>query len=92
VSNLTPFDKLILGCSGRFALSDDSHGPKLVGLNYARLHAYIQATGVKEIWYLERYEERNAGGRRVRPVKAGDEWHMRLQRTLELQKEDGKGS
>jgi hypothetical protein len=37
---------------GKLCLSDDSHGPAYVGLNYTRLKAYMMKQNVKEIWYL----------------------------------------
>ncbi|EIW74067.1 histidinol-phosphatase [Coniophora puteana RWD-64-598 SS2] len=46
------WEVLIKQYGGRFALSDDSHKPEAVGLNYARLHDYLQAAGVTELWHL----------------------------------------
>ncbi|KAG6828700.1 hypothetical protein H0H87_001113, partial [Tephrocybe sp. NHM501043] len=37
--------EMILKHRGRFALSDDSHGPHAVGLNYRRLPEYLKSTG-----------------------------------------------
>ncbi|KAF9530503.1 Polymerase/histidinol phosphatase-like protein [Crepidotus variabilis] len=54
---------------GRFALSDDSHGPEQVGLNFHRLPAYFQAVGITELWYLAESETPNDAGRNVRPVR-----------------------
>ncbi|CCM00360.1 uncharacterized protein FIBRA_02390 [Fibroporia radiculosa] len=48
--------KLILESGGRFALSDDSHGPHAVGLNYNKLFEYARKIGVEELWYLKRSE------------------------------------
>lgn len=60
----------MISLGGRFTLSDDSHGPPAVGLNYSRLHTYAKETlGLQEIWHLERCQERNAGGRKVKAVK-----------------------
>ncbi|KAF8314416.1 histidinol-phosphatase, partial [Clavulina sp. PMI_390] len=70
--------ELILSLGGRFTLSDDSHGPHAVGLNYSRLHTYAKdVLGLKDIWHLERCEEKNAGGRKVKAVKweGSGEWH-----------------
>jgi histidinol-phosphatase (PHP family) len=38
--------------NGKLCLSDDSHGPAYVGLNYTRLKEYMIKQGVKELWYL----------------------------------------
>ncbi|KAH7882870.1 Polymerase/histidinol phosphatase-like protein [Phlebopus sp. FC_14] len=51
--------KLILRLGGRFALSDDSHGPGRVGENYARMRDYLRRMGLKELWFLSR----SSGGR-----------------------------
>lgn len=66
--------QLILGFGGRFALSDDSHGPDAVGQNYALMFEYLRRTGVAEIWYLERSDQTNVGGRYVRPARLEGEW------------------
>ncbi|KZT09920.1 histidinol phosphate phosphatase H [Laetiporus sulphureus 93-53] len=67
--------QLIMKHSGRFALSDDSHGPHAVGLDYDRMAGYAQRIGINELWTLERKERRNAGGRYLHPVKVeGDCW------------------
>ncbi|EDR10230.1 uncharacterized protein LACBIDRAFT_248175 [Laccaria bicolor S238N-H82] len=67
-------DILILNCGGRFALSDDSHGPRFVGLNYHRLLDYLHAQGVTDIWLLQPSKTPNAAGRSIRPVKFEGEW------------------
>lgn len=59
---------------GHFALSDDSHGPHAVGLNYSRMKDYIRRMGVKEIWTLEDSVNPNAGGRCVRPRRIDGDW------------------
>lgn len=46
------FFQLIAQLGGRFCLSDDSHGPQAVGLNYGRLRDYLVANKVENIWYL----------------------------------------
>ncbi|RDB16037.1 putative histidinol-phosphatase [Hypsizygus marmoreus] len=66
--------EVILKHGGRFALSDDSHGPHAVGLNYHRLAEYLRAVGVSELWYLQRCETPNSAGRNVRPVRVDGEW------------------
>lgn len=47
-----PLPQLILELGGRLCLSDDSHGPLAVGLNYGRLRSYLVARDVRQIWYL----------------------------------------
>jgi histidinol-phosphatase (PHP family) len=59
---------------GRFALSDDSHGPQVVGLNYPRLRDYLLRIGVRELWTLERTSTPNAGGRHTEPVRVSGNW------------------
>lgn len=58
---------------GRFTLSDDSHGPHAVGLNYSRMRDYILRVGIKDIWILERSVEVNSGDRFTHPRKVGDD-------------------
>ncbi|KAJ7692884.1 Polymerase/histidinol phosphatase-like protein [Mycena rosella] len=65
--------EIILKNGGRLALSDDSHGPQAVGLNYGRLPEYLQRAGVTELWFLEHSEAPNAAGRHVRAKKM-DPW------------------
>lgn len=45
--------QLIISKNGRLCLSDDSHGPQAVGLNYHRLKDYLKSNGVETIWYLQ---------------------------------------
>lgn len=67
--------QLIMDLGGRFALSDDAHGADIVGLNYDRLRSYLVDTlGVPSIWYLERCNELNRGGRKVRAVEIKGSW------------------
>ncbi|KAG9003829.1 histidinolphosphatase [Tulasnella sp. JGI-2019a] len=66
--------ELIISKRGKLVLSDDSHGPHAVGLNYHLLFDYINLVGVRDLWYLERCRERNAGGRRTRAVKMPQDW------------------
>ena len=61
---LTPC-QAIAAAGGRFALSDDSHGPHAVGLNYGRLHEYAQRAGVGALAVLAESETPNAAGRFV---------------------------
>ncbi|KAG6847432.1 hypothetical protein H0H93_008155 [Arthromyces matolae] len=70
--------ELIQKHGGRFALSDDSHGPQAVGLNYHRLHQYLDDVGVNEIWYLQKSETANAAGRRVEPRKLQGNWRQHV--------------
>jgi histidinol-phosphatase (PHP family) len=58
---------------GRFALSDDSHGPQSVGLNYRRTAEYGRQLGVNELWYLEASAAGNGRGRPVHAVRV-DKW------------------
>jgi histidinol-phosphatase (PHP family) len=44
--------QLIISLNGRLCLSDDSHGPLAVGLNYHRLYSYLRSHSVDELWYL----------------------------------------
>jgi len=47
---------LIVQSGGRVCLSDDSHGPQAVGLNYHRLPAYLRTMRIEQLWYLKRAE------------------------------------
>ncbi|KXN84602.1 putative histidinol-phosphatase [Leucoagaricus sp. SymC.cos] len=71
------FFQLILKNGGRFALSDDSHGPHAVGLNYDRAYEYLKLLNVTELWYLEPSTEPNYAGRKVRAVKL-ENWSSHL--------------
>lgn len=62
--------RMIRSVHGRIALSDDSHGVQQVGLNYHRLHDYLEHEGVDEIWYLER----DPSPRSSDPAKLWDEF------------------
>jgi len=66
--------ELILKENGRFVLSDDSHGPAAVGLNYHRLFQYLRDLGVHELWHLRQSPNENAGGRRTAPIKLDGQW------------------
>ncbi|KAJ7722849.1 Polymerase/histidinol phosphatase-like protein [Mycena metata] len=66
--------QIILKHGGRLALSDDSHGPHAVGLNYARLPEYLKRAGVTELWFLEHSETPNASGRNIKATKMDRPW------------------
>ncbi|KAF7342229.1 Histidinol-phosphatase [Mycena venus] len=66
--------QIILQHGGRLTLSDDSHGPHAVGLNYGRLPEYIQRAGIKELWFLEHSDTPNASGRNVRATRMDQPW------------------
>ncbi|KAG8928583.1 histidinolphosphatase [Tulasnella sp. 417] len=66
--------KLIISKGGRLCLSDDSHGPSAVGLNFHLLYDYMVRMGVRDLWYLERHDERNVAGRKVRAVQYNGDW------------------
>ncbi|KAK0205151.1 Polymerase/histidinol phosphatase-like protein [Desarmillaria ectypa] len=66
--------EIILKHGGRFTLSDDSHGPHAVGLNYDRVAKYLRSVSVAELWYLQRSMNVNAAGRKIQPVRLEGEW------------------
>ncbi|KAI8980632.1 histidinol phosphate phosphatase H [Trametes punicea] len=68
--------EIIRQAGGRFVLSDDSHGPHAVGLNYHRIPEYARRVGIDELWVLERAEGsvRNAAGRSVVPRRVSGNW------------------
>ncbi|PIL25971.1 hypothetical protein GSI_11725 [Ganoderma sinense ZZ0214-1] len=66
--------KVILQNDGRFALSDDSHGPHAVGLNYHRLVEYGRRVGITELWVLRISSSPNAAGRNVCPQRLEGQW------------------
>lgn len=59
---------------GRLALSDDSHGPHAVGLNYDRLREYLLRIGVNELWRLEHSARPNVAGRHIAALKVEGKW------------------
>jgi histidinol-phosphatase (PHP family) len=71
---LTKSPKCIIKSGGRFTLSDDSHGPHAVGLNYDRLRDYVQRIGLKELWYLGHGERSEVSGRCLVPIVATIDW------------------
>jgi len=66
--------ELIIKHGGRVALSDDSHGPHAVGLNYDRLAEYLRQVGLGELWFLKYSARPNAIGRHVCSVKVEGNW------------------
>jgi len=66
--------RMIIGEGGRFTLSDDSHGPHGVALNYGRMAQYLRKLGVYELWALQRSETANAGARYTRARKTQGNW------------------
>lgn len=50
--------KAFLARSGKFCLSDDSHGVEQVALNYHQLHSFLQKTGIRTLHYLTHAQER----------------------------------
>ncbi|KAJ6515378.1 Polymerase/histidinol phosphatase-like protein [Mycena sanguinolenta] len=66
--------QIIVQHGGRLTLSDDSHGPTSVGLNYARLPEYLHRAGVTELWFLEYSDTPNTSGRHSRAVKMDRHW------------------
>jgi histidinol-phosphatase (PHP family) len=66
--------QLIRKYNGRLALSDDSHGPRAVALNYDGLYSYLRRMGVDELWYIQESEQPNVGGRFVKAVKMDGSW------------------
>ncbi|KAI0824469.1 histidinol-phosphatase [Trametes gibbosa] len=68
---------IVLQEGGRFALSDDSHGPQAVGLNYHQVLDYARRVGIKELWRLERRSTaraQNAAGRELVPRQVARPW------------------
>ncbi|EPQ50302.1 histidinol phosphate phosphatase H [Gloeophyllum trabeum ATCC 11539] len=64
----------ILQLGGRLVLSDDSHGPQAVGLNYDLVKEYLTNMGVTQLHYLQISEEPNNFGRHVVAVKVENHW------------------
>lgn len=65
---------LIMKHRGRVALSDDSHGPHAVGLNYDRLAEYLRRVGLGELWFLKHSAKPNAVGRHVYSIRVDGNW------------------
>ncbi|KAI0340246.1 histidinol phosphate phosphatase H [Trametopsis cervina] len=66
--------KIIRDYGGRFVLSDDSHGPHAVGLNYTRLAEYVRRVGIEELWLIEQANSLNPSGRLSRCKKLEGSW------------------
>ncbi|KAJ7482002.1 Polymerase/histidinol phosphatase-like protein [Mycena latifolia] len=66
--------EVILKNGGRLTLSDDSHGPHAVGLNYGHIPEYLQRAGVTELWFLEHSDTLNAAGRHVQATRMDRQW------------------
>lgn len=64
----------IIACQGRFALSDDSHGPHAVGLHYDQAAKYLHSLGVRELWHLQKSDTLNVAGRTTRVVIVEGNW------------------
>ncbi|KAG8722989.1 histidinolphosphatase [Ceratobasidium sp. 395] len=60
--------ELIKSLGGGFVLSDDSHGPAAVGLNYDRLLSYVQEMSIKKVAHLETGTQCSKSGRQIHPV------------------------
>ncbi|KAH9884664.1 polymerase/histidinol phosphatase-like protein [Cubamyces lactineus] len=83
--------EIILQAGGRFVLSDDSHGPHAVGLNYHRIPEYARRMGISELWVLERDAQvQNAAGRNVVLRRVPGQWleHPFWSRKLEEQEKN----
>ncbi|KAH8112391.1 histidinol phosphate phosphatase H [Phellopilus nigrolimitatus] len=68
--------ELVLNFGGRFTISDDSHGPHAVGLNYNKLHRYLRDIGIEELWYLSKDTQTELGREKrcLKPVKLIGDW------------------
>ena len=57
-------------------MSDDSHGPHAVGLNYDKLYRYLRNVGIQELWYLKDTLETvaGAGARRLKAERLEGNW------------------
>ncbi|KAG9313669.1 polymerase/histidinol phosphatase-like protein [Chiua virens] len=65
---------LILDLGGRFALSDDSHGPHRVGENYPQMRDYLRRLGIQELWYLTRTPAGTPFERGLSPTRVPGNW------------------
>jgi len=61
--------RMIQGEGGKFALSDDSHGPERVGLNFNQLKLWAQGLRIEGVWKLERR------GGKIEAVEVNDVWN-----------------
>ncbi|KAG7090038.1 hypothetical protein E1B28_011658 [Marasmius oreades] len=66
--------RVIVAEGGRFALSDDSHGPHAVGLNYHRVAEYLETQKISQIWFLRHDERSTHKGRCVKAVRLPGDW------------------
>jgi len=66
--------EIIIKNGGRVALSDDSHGPHTVGLNYDQLAKYLRRVGLGELWFLGHSARPNAVGRHVSSIRVEGNW------------------
>ncbi|KAG2353757.1 Polymerase/histidinol phosphatase-like protein [Suillus spraguei] len=69
-------DVLIQEKSGRFALSDDSHGPRTVGQYYLNVADYLVHVGITELWCLDRSSGPNHNGRYTSPRRIEGDWRL----------------
>ncbi|KAG8762518.1 histidinolphosphatase [Ceratobasidium sp. 423] len=60
--------KLIQSLDGTFVLSDDSHGPAAVGLNYDKLTKYIEEMGITKVGWFEKAISPNRADRFLKPT------------------------
>jgi histidinol-phosphatase (PHP family) len=68
---------LIRDLGGRFVLSDDSHGPKAVGLNYDRVFRFLREDiDLKELYFLKRTGGivKSKAVRNVEVARVADQW------------------
>lgn len=66
--------QLIFELGGRFALSDDSHGPHRVGEHYPRMRDYLRQLGVKELWHLSRTSDGTLFQRGLSATRVAGDW------------------
>ncbi|KAJ8595744.1 histidinol phosphate phosphatase H [Rhizopogon salebrosus TDB-379] len=67
---------LIQEKNGRFALSDDSHGPRTVGQYYLHVADYLMQSGITELWHLDHSSEPNHKGRYTSPRRVEGDWRL----------------
>lgn len=67
---------LIQEKAGRFALSDDSHGPQTVGQYYLDVADYLVHVGITDLWCLDRSLEPNHNGRYISPRRIEGDWRL----------------
>ncbi len=85
-------EQLILEMGGKLCLSDDSHGPAFVGLNYGKLRRYLVEQGVEDLYYLSappaRTDEEIAESREA--GEQGQPGGLRGRPRLAVRKHEGK--